>query len=53
MAKKTPNNVIRFRANPAMKARIEKLARKKMTSPSHILRDAIWEMLNREEAQQH
>ncbi len=45
-------DVIRCRVEPALKERVERLAQRRYSRPSHVVRDALVEFLDRAEARE-
>ena len=45
-------DVIRCRVEPALKERVERLAQRRYSSPSHVVRDALVDFLDRAEARE-
>jgi predicted transcriptional regulator len=45
-------DVLRCRVEPALKARVERLAQRRYSRPSHIVRDALVDFLDRAEARE-
>jgi predicted transcriptional regulator len=43
-------DVIRCRVEPALKERVERLAQRRYSRPSHVVRDALVEFLDRADA---
>jgi len=45
-------DVIRCRVEPALKERVERLAQRRYSRPSHVVRDALVDFLDRAEARE-